>query len=143
MQQNSSVRVCLVGDFNAVRSEFERAGRGLVINRRDMLEFDSFIRSSGMCDLPLHRRFFTWYRADGSCKSKLDRMLLNDHWMDRWPNALLKGVGRTVSDHCPLVLETVVRDWGPKLFRSIDAWFSHPDSKEFIFEKWRNYTIQG
>lgn len=80
---------------------------------------------------------------DGTCKSKLDRMLLNDLWLEGWPNALLKGVGRTVSDHCPLVLEIVVRDWGPRPFRSIDAWFDHPEFKKFILDKWRNYSVQG
>lgn len=41
-----------------------------------------------------------------SCKSKLDRMLTNSEWIARWPSAFLKGLQRSVSNHCPIILKS-------------------------------------
>ncbi|KAL8499456.1 hypothetical protein ACS0TY_022426 [Phlomoides rotata] len=67
--------ICLLGDFNSVRTASERAGRNSILIRRDVECFDNFIRNSGLIDLPLHGRTFSWYRPDGSCKSRLDIIL--------------------------------------------------------------------
>lgn len=44
-----------------------------------------------------------------------------------------------MSDHNPLVLslETVI-DWGPKPFRTFDAWLLNPEFKNFIRNEWSN-----
>ncbi|KAL8480979.1 hypothetical protein ACS0TY_027494 [Phlomoides rotata] len=66
-------------------------------------------------DLPHHGRRFTSYKTVGSCKSRLDCML--------WPNSRLKAQRRYVSDHCPILMEVKVANWGPKPFRCLNAWF--------------------
>ncbi|KAL8495410.1 hypothetical protein ACS0TY_019521 [Phlomoides rotata] len=48
-----------------------------------------------------------------------------------------------VINHYPLILEIKVRDWGPKPFRSIDAWLAHPEFKNFVNEKWSDYQVEG
>ncbi|KAL8520430.1 hypothetical protein ACS0TY_011088 [Phlomoides rotata] len=65
----------IAGDFNSIRRVSERAGRRAESCKRD-IAFDGFIRDSGLLDLPLHGRSFTWYKPDASCKSRLDRILL-------------------------------------------------------------------
>ncbi|KAL8470998.1 hypothetical protein ACS0TY_033540 [Phlomoides rotata] len=75
-----------------------------------MEEFDSFIRDCNLIDLSLHARSYTWYRIDGTCKSRIDKILVNSLWVSRWPNSHLKGLRRSVSDHCPLILEIKMRD---------------------------------
>ncbi|KAL8503606.1 hypothetical protein ACS0TY_022368 [Phlomoides rotata] len=67
--------ICLLGDFNSVRTASERVGRSAILNRMDRECFDTFIRTSGLIDLPLHGRTFSWYRPDGTCKSRLDIIL--------------------------------------------------------------------
>lgn len=143
VSQNSNCCVCVIGDFNAIRREAEREGRGVVSSNRDIFLFDGFIRNSGLIDLPLHGRSFTWYRPNGSCKSRLDRILINNTWIARWPNSNQKGLHRTLSDHVPIVLEIKVRDWGPKPFRSLNAWLLHPEFKDFVCNKWGSYNITG
>ncbi|KAL8519917.1 hypothetical protein ACS0TY_010740 [Phlomoides rotata] len=86
-----------------------------------MEEFDKFIRDSNLIDLPLSGRSYTWYRPDGSCKSRLDRFLLNEEWVACYPTARLKGLPRSISDHYPLILEDGLIDWGPKPFRFSNA----------------------
>ncbi|KAL8516062.1 hypothetical protein ACS0TY_014658 [Phlomoides rotata] len=82
--------ICLAGDFNSIRRVSERAGRMAESCKRDIEAFDDFVRDSGLLDLPLHGRSFTWYRPDGSCKSHLDRILVNNTWMLQWPNSMQK-----------------------------------------------------
>ncbi|GKV36551.1 hypothetical protein SLEP1_g44670 [Rubroshorea leprosula] len=62
---------CLMGDFNAIRNEQEwNGGR---TRRREMVEFDIFIRDCGLIDLPLIGRKFTRYQPNGIVMSRLDR----------------------------------------------------------------------
>lgn len=141
--QNSSCCVCVIGDFNVVRRESEREGRGVVSNSRDISSFDGFIRNSGLIDLPLHGRSFTWYKPNGRCRSRLDRILINNSWINRWPNSNQKGLLRTLSDHVPIILEIKVRDWGPKPFCSLNAWLLHPGFNDFVCSKWESYDVEG
>ncbi|KAL8467848.1 hypothetical protein ACS0TY_031188 [Phlomoides rotata] len=132
INQYQSSCICIIDDFNSIRNGLERDGRGMQPNTRDMMVFNSFINMSGLNDLPLHGRRFTWYKTDGSYKSRIDRVLLNNHWMSRWPNVYQKGLWRTVSS-----------DWGPKPFRCLNTWFSHPDFGNFVRDKLRSYNIEG
>ncbi|KAL8490074.1 hypothetical protein ACS0TY_025825 [Phlomoides rotata] len=79
--QNQSCCICIARDFNTIRRPSERAGRSEISSQHDMNAFDEFIRNSGLIDLPLHGRSFTWYRPDGTCKNRLDRILINNLWM--------------------------------------------------------------
>lgn len=51
-----------------------------------MTEFNDLIAMNNLIELPLRGRSFTWYRKDGSCMSKLDRIFVNEEWMNKWPN---------------------------------------------------------
>lgn len=40
-------------------------------------------------------------------------------------------------------METKIVDWGPKPFRFINAWCSHPEFKKFIEDSWKSYEVDG
>ncbi|KAL8476334.1 hypothetical protein ACS0TY_028855 [Phlomoides rotata] len=122
IEQNNTTKICVARDFNAIRAEGERSGRGDTIDRRDIRLFDDFISSSGLIDLKLWGHFFTWYKPDGSCKSKLDRIMVNKEWMEWKPDLKLKSLGRSISDHCPLLLGYSITEWGPKSFKFFNGW---------------------
>ncbi|KAL8503681.1 hypothetical protein ACS0TY_022415 [Phlomoides rotata] len=110
INQNPSACICVIDDFNSIRIEAERDGRAMLPNPRDISAFNSFINDVRLIDLPLHGRSFTWYRANGSCESRLDRILVNSLWLQRWVNSFLKGLRRSISDHCPILLEINAKD---------------------------------
>ncbi|KAL8507118.1 hypothetical protein ACS0TY_017854 [Phlomoides rotata] len=143
IDQNREACICVVGDLNAILFPKEREGRGEAGDSRDMFNFDDFISQCNLMDMPLSGRSFTWYRPDGTCKSKLDRILVNLEWITRWPNQVLKGLNRSLSDHCPIFMESARKDWGPRPFRFINAWVKHPKFKEFFEAKWSNYQVHG
>ena len=48
-----------------------------------------------------------------------------------------------MSDHCAMVVKSVEKDWGPKPFRTIDAWFLERGFSRMVQDKWRSYSVQG
>lgn len=102
-----------------------------------MREFSEWIHDLGLIDIPLHGIIFTWRRNES--KSKLDKGLCCDVWFRKFPGLNLVGKKRSVSDHNPLVLSLEsLNNWGPKLFKSYDAWFLNPEFKKFVKDEWKN-----
>ncbi|KAI5388032.1 hypothetical protein KIW84_073937 [Lathyrus oleraceus] len=71
------------GYFNAIKSEEERRGRGLTCSA-EMEEFSTFIDVMELVDLPMVENSFTWFKSNGSCKSRLDRLLLTAELINKW-----------------------------------------------------------
>lgn len=142
VRQNSSC-VYVAGDFNAVRTSQERAGKSEIGQRRIEADFNLFIAEAGLLDLQLQGRAFTWYKRDGSCKSRLDRFLVNSAWLNLWPDLIQKGLPRSISDHVPILLMDLKRNWGPKPFKFVNAWIHHPNFSEEIGKKWADIHIEG
>ncbi|GAU10132.1 hypothetical protein TSUD_420020, partial [Trifolium subterraneum] len=109
LQTLAGRRVCVCGDFNAVRCLEER--RSSRVEPRQCLRF---IEDNNLVDLPLGGRKFTWYKGDGLSMSHLDRFLLSEEWCLAWPNCLQIAQLRGLSDHCPLVLVASEENWGPR-----------------------------
>ncbi|GKV47369.1 hypothetical protein SLEP1_g54274 [Rubroshorea leprosula] len=131
----------LAGDFNAVRNVSERRGkRG---ETQDMQDFNHFVESTGLIDVGLRNRKFTWYRPDGSSMSRLDRFLMSTEMSLLATDWVHEGVARLVSDHCAIILKASNTDWGPKPFRVMDAWQQHPDFRSFVDDKWKNLQVEG
>ncbi|KAL8469021.1 hypothetical protein ACS0TY_032008 [Phlomoides rotata] len=121
----------------------ERVGRRSGGETRDIDLFNEFIIQSNLVDMHLTERSFMWYRPDGSCKSRIDRIMVNKEWLGKWPNQALKGMGRSISDHIPIYLDTTQRDWGPRPFRFFNTWMTHSNFKEFFKAKWTSYQVSG
>ena len=51
---------------------------------REMREFNDFIDKSELEDIPMVDRKFTWYKPNGSVKSRIDRVLVSWEWLDIW-----------------------------------------------------------
>ncbi|GKV01676.1 hypothetical protein SLEP1_g14215 [Rubroshorea leprosula] len=132
---------CIAGDFNAIRSREEKKGR--CFDEGAMREFSNFICEAGLKDMPLIGRKFTWYKADGTAMSRLDRFLVSTDFLINFPELTQKGLMRDLSDHSPIMLVNSSKDWGPRPFRSLDCWMEHKEFKAFIQEKWNNYIING
>ncbi|GKV28719.1 hypothetical protein SLEP1_g37735 [Rubroshorea leprosula] len=133
-------RWLVAGDFNTVWNVTERKGR--LGETQDMEDFNHFVEGTGLFDVRLWNRKFTWYRPDGTSMSRLDRFLLSTEMslLDRdW---IQVGVRRSISDHCAIILTSRNVDWGPKPFRVLDAWQQHPDFQEFVENRWKAMQIE-
>ncbi|AES88382.2 hypothetical protein MTR_4g054200 [Medicago truncatula] len=81
-------KVCVCGDFNAVRSREEKRSASVGSINSDFTHFNAFIDSNFLCDLPLGGRLFTWFKGDGKSMSRIDRFLLSEEWCLLWPNCV-------------------------------------------------------
>ncbi|KAL0287519.1 UNVERIFIED_CONTAM: hypothetical protein Sradi_7123600 [Sesamum radiatum] len=94
------------GDFNAVIDASEVCGQSGDI-RLAADEFRDCLRVTGLTTLPLQGEWFTWHNCSSDSRSlwkRLDRLLANDWWFDRWPNSAYLSLNARTSDHSPIVL---------------------------------------
>ncbi|XP_028055040.1 uncharacterized protein LOC114259227 [Camellia sinensis] len=132
---------CLGGDLNEVRNMGERIG----CSRRDreMQHLNDFIDNYELNDLPLLGRKYTWCNAQEAQKwSRIDRVLLSPEWLIHFKMKLWR-LPRLISDHCPRLLMEDERDWGPKLFKFINAWVPHPSFSSLFKSCWENTNVVG
>lgn len=136
---NVAVRLwCVVGDFNFVRAMEERCGisSGSDHFHRDTVEFNAFINSMELLDIPLTGCRFTWFRPNGQAVSRLE-------WQDMWPNCYQQVLGRDISDHCPMLIKSSNLNWGPRPFRVLNCWFHDPGFFKFVENEWSRLHFNG
>ncbi|KAL2246078.1 UNVERIFIED_CONTAM: hypothetical protein Sindi_2876000 [Sesamum indicum] len=76
--------------------------------------------------------WFTWHNCSTSMRSlwkRLDRILINDRWLARFPSAYYHSLTPRTSDHSPLVLHGDIQQHNGGMFR-FDNYLAH--SPEFI-----------
>jgi len=82
-----------------------------------------------------------WFKANS--KSRIDRVLVSEEWLQRWPMCKQYVQRREVSDHCALMIKYLDKDWGPKPFRSIYVRYLERGFSGMVEDKWRSYVGQG
>ncbi|KAL2224833.1 UNVERIFIED_CONTAM: hypothetical protein Sindi_2937100 [Sesamum indicum] len=91
------------GDFNAVRDLNEVCGISEDM-RMATEEFNAGILETGLLPLPMQ---VTWHNCSTSTRSlwkRLDRILINDRWLARFPTSSYHSLTPRTSDDSPLVL---------------------------------------
>ncbi|XP_011101564.1 uncharacterized protein LOC105179617 [Sesamum indicum] len=94
------------GDFNAVRDLSEVCGTSRDI-KIAMDDFNACIENAGLLPLPMQGEWLTWHNRSATPRNlwkRLDRMMINDRWMARFPNASYSTLTPRTSDHSPMVL---------------------------------------
>ncbi|KAL0284147.1 UNVERIFIED_CONTAM: hypothetical protein Sradi_7207900 [Sesamum radiatum] len=79
------------GDFNAGLDMSEVSGASGDI-RVAMHEFNDCIMQTGLISLPMQGERFSWHNCSTDGRSlwkRLDRMFVNDAWLERWPKSFL------------------------------------------------------
>ncbi|XP_022030458.1 uncharacterized protein LOC110931369 [Helianthus annuus] len=110
----------LMGDFNEVRFNHERFNS--IFDENAALVFNNFIRVGGLVEYHMAGDKFTYISNDASKLSKIDRVLVCDGFMSRWPYAIFKAMTRELSDHSPLILSCSQVDFGPSPFKLFNYW---------------------
>lgn len=107
----------LIGDFNEVLDPNERGSNFL--SQSGSSDFRAFINNVHLSEVPAKDGWFTWFR--GQAKSKLDRLLINPEWIEKFPALQVSIKKRCLSDHCPLLVSSNESDWGPNrsVFRTV------------------------
>ncbi|KAL0298052.1 UNVERIFIED_CONTAM: hypothetical protein Sangu_3165000 [Sesamum angustifolium] len=131
------------GDFNAVLDMSEVSGASGDI-RVATTEFNDCILQTGLLSLPMQGERFTWHNCslDGrSLWKRLDRLLVNDVWMDRWPNLYYTCLTPRTSDHSPMVLKGDCRNMQVSLFRFDNYLALSPGFLASVQSIWRHPVV--
>ena len=80
-RQNLAWYFC--GDFNAVRNEDERKGTSTRGQRKEILGFNNFIVRNFLVEIPIVGKKYTSFKTNGSTKSRLDRVLVSEEWLQK------------------------------------------------------------
>lgn len=95
----------ICGDCNIIyRARDKNNGH---LNRRMMGRFRQFIGDSGLIDLHLQGRLYTWTNErQVPTLERLGRVLVTVDWADAFPDHDLSAIASECSDHAPLLLRT-------------------------------------
>lgn len=122
----------IIGDYNETLEPNDRGSQ--FISCQGTSDFQNFIHNLGLVEISATNGMFTWFR--GQSKSKLDRLFVQPEWLTSFPALKLSLLKRSISDHCPLLAYSSIQNWGPKPFRFLNCWLSHPRCMKIISEVW-------
>lgn len=122
--------LCLLGDFNCVRTMEERMNT--IFKPSEGRALDEFIVDGGLWDIPLSSYRFTWFGTQGK-KSRIDRVIVNFKWLEKY-QWHLHSFPRQHSDHRPLFLFSKLINWGRKPFKAFNVWIKNEKLMKLINE---------
>ncbi|KAA3475888.1 reverse transcriptase [Gossypium australe] len=134
MAPNNTIPWLIMGDFNAILSPADKKSPTSIGKRCDL--FGNFVDSCDLQDLGFKGPPFTWQR--GETLVRLDRALVNDAWMNTFPQSLVHHLTRIKSDH-RLLLLTIEPDLNipnGRPFRFLAGWTQHKEFNNFVKDKW-------
>ncbi|KAL0927368.1 hypothetical protein M5K25_001532 [Dendrobium thyrsiflorum] len=105
IRPDSNMPWIILGDFNCCRFPFEKSG-GSSLSASQTWDFNSFIFDAGLMDLASKGLNFTWFnqRPSDPIHLKLDRMLINETWLEKYPHSFYEVANPICSDHSPIIL---------------------------------------
>ncbi|KAL8507343.1 hypothetical protein ACS0TY_018040 [Phlomoides rotata] len=128
-----------MGDFNVVLGAHERS-RGAGNPTRPSQEFRAFLDEAHLHDMDTVGSQFTWVTRQsnlGYMAARLDRVLVNDDFLDLWQTTFATVLPRVSSDHHPILLRlqaTAAQVVRP--FRFQQMWTTHSSFLPLVATSW-------
>lgn len=97
--------------------------------------FNSFIEVCKLVVLLFRGKKFTWLRSNNKM-SRLDQVLVDEHWLVSFNDLIKHGYGILISDHISILLYNSLVDWGPRPFKFPNAWLDKEECTNLIEEVW-------
>ncbi|KAL3514108.1 hypothetical protein ACH5RR_026825 [Cinchona calisaya] len=110
----------ILGDFNSIRCSAERLGN-VDFDDQGMEDFNECIDVLDIVEHHAKGYYYTWCnKRDGGNRlySKIDRVLVNNNWLNEYPYVKVEILDPSISDHCPLFVQIKENiSFGPKSFK--------------------------
>ncbi|GJX52074.1 RNA-directed DNA polymerase, eukaryota, reverse transcriptase zinc-binding domain protein [Tanacetum coccineum] len=123
--QQHHERYVVFGDLNEVRDESKRFGTNFPRSKAHL--FNSFVDDSGLKEMVMGGKLFTWMNKSGTKMSKLDRFLLSEEVLDDNPDLKAIILDRLWLDHSHILLHIQKTEYGPTPFKIFHSWFQRKD----------------
>jgi len=101
---------CIIGDFNELAAPNEKIG-GQILSNYKYDRLNTFLNSIDAESIQVHGRLFTWKKRIHThlIYERLDRTIARQDWSSIYPDAFETHDSFTCSDHCPIILATVIQ----------------------------------
>lgn len=106
-------------------------------------EFNDWLDDVEVLEPPCIGSKYTWYRPNGTARSKLDRVFISSDWLSKWPASTQHILDKNFSDHCPMLVKSKNADWGPKSFRLLDCWLKDKSFGKVVKDSWTQTQQTG
>lgn len=128
------------GDFNAILYAFEKKGGP---NKKSGVcsLFKNWFQSHNLCDIEFKGPRFTWSR--GNLYKRLDRVVCNDEWLNKYTEKMVLHLPEVDSDHRPVLVkfsETDVVSKANKPFWFLSVWPTNENFGNFVASNWNSNT---
>ncbi|XP_019239280.1 PREDICTED: uncharacterized protein LOC109219303 [Nicotiana attenuata] len=122
----------IMGDFNNILS-IENRVMGNPVREGEVIDFKKFIADVGLAELKTIRRNYTW--TNNHVYSRIDIILANAEWVQKWPNMEGTIMQPGFSDHCQLMV-TVAEptERGKRPFKFFNCLASHHKFYDIVRE---------
>ncbi|XP_062075211.1 uncharacterized protein LOC133779240 [Humulus lupulus] len=129
----------VLGDFNAVFNPNDRMG-GRPITVKEMEDARKWLDLGLVEEMKTMGPFFTWsnnQEGEDCIFSKLDRVFVNESWLDVHPLASVGTQWEIGSDHSMILIKQLpaIRV-GVKPFHFYNMWAGHPQFREVVLTSW-------
>ncbi|KAA3470848.1 reverse transcriptase [Gossypium australe] len=126
LRNNEEQSWFVCGDFNEIIYGFKKKG-GLPREKKRMEDFRNALEDCQLIDVGYSGNWFTWERGNlpkTNIRERLDRGVANVNWMSMFPEANIKHLVHSTSDHCPLLITTIKEEYisRPENFK-FEAWW--------------------
>ncbi|KAL0291807.1 UNVERIFIED_CONTAM: hypothetical protein Sradi_7012900 [Sesamum radiatum] len=132
---------CILGDFNVIIDVSESCGRATEPTV-PMAEFRDFISESALVHLPFTGCPFTWHNCSDGSRSlwrRLDRILVNEEWLERWPHSSYLSAYPSTSDHSRYIREQ--RKIKGNLSTNVSLAKEYLDKAQGLFDLFKDNTL--
>ncbi|XP_074315509.1 uncharacterized protein LOC141651707 [Silene latifolia] len=133
------------GDFNNVIEVNERIG-GAAVSGSEMAPMREMMEQCQLTELKTVGSFYTWtnkHEIGSKVYSRLDRVLLNEEWLNVFTDSFANFLPEGLYDHCPCLISNYamgVRKKAP--FKYFNMWALAANFKEVVIAGWQ-INVQG
>lgn len=135
-----------IGDFNKFLWQHEKDG-GLSFSHDCHCNMLEFLNANSLTDLGFQRPKYTWrcFRNNvAHIQERLDRAVVNDNWLQLWPEAHVLHGCHIGSDHRPLTVELYPHlTKRARPFRFESYWVEDDECGQIIHDGWEKKISGG
>ncbi|XP_013617494.1 PREDICTED: uncharacterized protein LOC106324013 [Brassica oleracea var. oleracea] len=128
-----------MGNFSEILSSTEHSTTSRTRNQSGMIAFQDTVAACSLTDLPSLGLMFTWInnQSENHVAKKLDRVLVNDAWMNQFSQSYAKFEPSGISDHTRSRVFLESEPVGRKLpFKFFNFLADHPDFLASVSDTW-------
>ena len=136
---SSEVPRIVMGNFSEILSSTEHSTTSRTRNQSGMIAFQDTVAACSLTDLPSLGLMFTWInnQSENHVAKKLDRVLVNDAWMNQFSQSYAKFEPSGISDHTRSRVFLESEPVGRKLpFKFFNFLADHPDFLASVSDTW-------